>query len=220
MIFHTAADNTYYNNFYNLYSLTIRQFYPNSKFSLYFLGNQLPNNSTISYLNQENISFEDIEQKYNTTGRDTKGYYALSRWKSMPVVNENVVVSDIDLIALKSIPQEIINNIFKNHEAINISRLKKNGDEGCMAMMILRKDIIDIVNNFANNILDTETLHWASDVSVRNFIYKNFSVYTLPEMHVFKKRSNYNTLDSTNRSFGIFKGPIDQKIYSLTKAKK
>lgn len=219
MIFHTAADNTYYNNFYNLYYSTISQFYPNSIFSLYFLGDKRPNNSSIAHLVQENISFSDIEKKYNTTGRDTKGYYALSRWKSMPVENQHVVVSDVDVIALKAIPQEIINDVLKHHEAINISRTKKNGDEGGMAMMILRKDIVDNVNNFADSILDTEPLHWASDVSVRSFIYKNFNVYTLPEMHVFNKRSDYNTLDSTTRSFGIFKGSVDQKIYSLTKAK-
>lgn len=219
MIFHTAADLVYYNNFYELYNSTIKKFYPDDTFSLYYLGNTLPNNTNISYVTQEKITSAEIESTYKVTDRNTKGYYALSRWWSMPVANEHVVVSDVDVVALNTISKEKIDNIFKTYEAINITRTKKNGQEGGMAMLILRKDIVDDVNNNAKYVLKNIPLSWSSDVNVRGFIYKNFNVYSLPEMHVFKKRSDYTTFDSTTKSFGIFKGGITQKVNSLKKVK-
>lgn len=218
MIFHTAAEKIYYKQFYDLYYSTINQFYPASKFSLYYLGQDIPTNKNISYLQQENITIEEIESRYSVTDRDTKGYFALSRWWSMPVVNENIVVSDVDIVALKNISEDIISDIFQKHEVINITRTKKGGTEGGMAMMIMRKDIVADVNNNAKFVLQNIPLNWASDVNVRNFLYKNFSVYSLPEMHVFNKRSDYSTLDATTRSFGIFKGGVAQKVDSLKKA--
>jgi hypothetical protein len=219
MIFHTAADEIYYNQFYNLYYSTIKQFFPDSKFSLYYSGKNILKNKKILYIKHEPITNQEIESVYKVSGRDTKGYYALSRWWSMPVQNEHVAVSDVDIIALKNIPQEKINNILNDHEAINITRTKKNGLEGGMNLMILRKDIIDDVNKNAKSVLNTSQLHWASDVNVREFIYANFKVYNLPEMHTFNKRSEYFSLDSTSRSFGIFKGGVTQKVNSLKKAK-
>ena len=219
MIFHTAADDVYYNQFYHLYQSTIKQFYPDNKFSLYYIGNTLLKNKKISYIQQDNITSQEIENRYDVNGRDTKGYYALSRWWSMPVENEHVAVSDVDVIALKTIPQEKINNILVDYEVINITRIKKNGTEGGMNLMILHKTIVDDVNKKAKSVLNNSQLHWASDVNVREFIYTNFKVYNLPEMHTFNKRSEYNSLDSTSRSFGIFKGGVSQKVNSLTKAK-
>jgi len=218
MIFHTAAEQNYYEKFYSLYSNSIKKFYPEAELSLHFLGKEPPlKNKNISYRSYENISFDQIQKKYKTLNtRDTKGYYALARWRSIPEVSKNVVVSDVDIIAIKTINQERFNDLFKTHEVINITRTKKNGAEGGMAMLCLRHDIISDVNNFSSKVLYNSKLQWDSDVSVRTYLYNNYEVAEIPEMYVFNKKTNYNTY-STSKSFAIFKGKIENKINSLSK---
>jgi len=218
MIFHTATDETYYNKFYSMYSNSIIRFYPQSKLSLFFMGNNLPVNSNIEYLKQKNISFESIKETYSVNEIDAKGYYALARWLSMPIKNQNVVVSDVDIIAIKPIPQQKIDDIFKEHQIINITRTKPNGSEGGMAMMYIRKDVVEDINLMAEKILHKNNLRWDLDVQVRTYIYNTYKVAEIPEMHVFSKRSDYTTYDNTNRSYAIFKGRIDAKFNSLSKA--
>lgn len=217
MIFHTASDPVYYHAFYKYYLRSIKQFYSKSKMSLYFIGQELPINSSIDILEHDNFSFEKIQQTYNSTIENAKGYYALSRWRSMPVLDDHVVVSDIDIIAIKHLPLSKIDDLLINHEVINITRTKKGGSEGGMAMMIIRKDVVESINQKATEVLDNK-LQWDSDVQVRSFIYNNYNVAQLPEMHVFGKKTNYQTFDNTTRSFAIHKGRIDTKIASLKKA--
>lgn len=218
MIFHTSADPLYYENFYRFYNESIKLFYPDSKLSFHFVGHDsniidLP----IDIFSQKKISKKEIETMYNTSERNTLGYYALSRWMSIPDIGDHVVVSDVDIVAVKSIPVNYILNIFKDYEVINITRRKPNGLEGGMAMMIIREDAISKINKKANEVLNNPTLAWDSDVQVRTFIYENFKVKELPEMHVMGKKSNFETLDNTERSFVIYKGDRLKKIEILNK---
>jgi hypothetical protein len=218
MIFHTAADSVYYKSFYDYYSYSIKKYFNNSKLSLHFIGNSTPVNPLINYSTNHNISFDKIKEKYNVDDINAKGFYALSRWLSIPNKNNNVVVSDVDIIALKYLPENNINNLLENYEVINITRTKKNGSEGGMAMMIIRQDVINEINKKAKDVLNNHKLQWDSDVQVRSFIYNNYNVAHLPEMHVFGKKSNYKNFDNTKRSFAICKGRIDAKCNSLKKA--
>lgn len=219
MIFHTASDELYYSNFYDYYYKSIKLFYPECLFSLNFVGLDISKvkKENINFLLHDNIDKDQIQKKFNTEGRNTLGYYALSRWNSIPERNEHVVVSDVDVVAVKSLSKNYIDEIFKNHEVINITRRKPNGLEGGMAMMIIRKDIISKINEKANQVLSNPTLAWDSDVQVRTFIYKNFKVKEIPEMHVMGKKSNFKTLDDTIRSFVIYKGDRLKKIDTLNK---
>jgi len=217
VIFHTATDPLYYKSFYTSYSYTIKKFYPHDSLSLHFVGDNKPTNSNINFITTTNISFEDIKQQYNCNDDAAKGFYALARWFSIPETDQNVVVSDADIIALKKLNIEQVNNLFKTHHAINITRTKKNGSEGGMAMLILRHDVISDINRVALSVLDN-TLQWDSDVQVRTHIYNNYNVAEIPEMHVFGKRSNYKTLDNTERSFAIYKGRLNRKIAALEQA--
>jgi hypothetical protein len=219
MIFHTAADPIYYEKFYDYYSYSIKKFYPTSKLSLYFVGNRLPANPSITYLKHKDISFSKIQQIYSADEKNAKGYYALARWLSMPL-DDDIVVSDTDIIAIKPISLNIIKSMLKDHEVINITRTKKGGSEGGMAMMIIRKDVVSNINNKAKDVLHNHKLQWDSDVQVRSFIYNNYNVAQMPEMHVFGKNTNYETFDNTSRSFAIFKGRIGAKCASLEKAVK
>jgi hypothetical protein len=218
MIFHTSADPLYYENFYKFYNESIKLFYPDSKLSFHFVGHDSNIiKSPIDIFSQKKISKKEIEIMYNTSERDTLGYYAISRWLSIPDIGDHVVVSDVDIVAIKSIPTNYILDIFKDYEAINITRTKKNGTEGGMAMMILRKDIISSINQKANEVLNNPTLAWDSDVQVRTFIYENFKVKEIPEMHVMGKNSNFDNFDNTERSFVIYKGDRLRKIEILNK---
>lgn len=217
MIFHTATDPIYYNKFYNLYSKTIKKFYPQSDLSLHFVGSPVPTKSYINFISNSNLSFEKIKKIYKCDTEQAKGFYALARWFSIPETQQDVVVSDADIIAIKTINEQRIKDLFSNHQVINITRVKKNGSEGGMAMMILRHDIIPNINQVALSVLNNQ-LQWDSDVQVRTHIYNNYNVAEIPEMHVFGKRSNYKTLDNTERSFAIYKGRLHRKIAALEQA--
>ena len=217
MIFHTATDPIYYNTFYHFYSHTIKKFYPNCELSLHYVGLDLPQNDNINFITNTHITFEDIKNTYESDNSNAKGFYALARWFSIPETEQNVVVSDVDIIAIKKINQEKINDLFKTNHAINITRTKKDGTEGGMAMLILRNDIIADINKVALSVLKNK-LQWDSDVQVRTHIYNNYNVAQIPEMHVFGKRSNYTTFDNTHRSFAIRKGNIQRKVISLQTA--
>lgn len=217
MIFHTAADSKYYNYFYDFYKFSIEKFYPDSKLSLHYMGKACEKIADVAYITKEDIDLSTIYEKFSPNNdKDAYGYYALSRWWSLPVIDEHVVISDVDIMAIKTLPYNIDELLIKN-QVINITRTKKDLTEGGMAMIIIHKDIVQATLNHAENLLKTKKLYWALDVEVKKFLYNNFTRLELPEMHVLNKRSQIDILDHTNRSFVIRKGRINEKIATLQK---
>lgn len=219
MIFHTCADSIYYDKFYDFYSLSIKKFYPNATLSLHYIGEDIPKNDNIKYLSTENLTLKSIQKIYNVDKeKDAQGYYCLSRWTSLPNVKDNIIVSDTDIIAVKTIDQNKFLEIFDKHQVINITRTKKNGSEGGMAMIAIRSDIVDEARSHAQKLLRENKLTWELDVLQRLFLYENFNVAEIPEMHVLGKSSNFENFDNTDRSFVIRKGNTDSKIHTLQQA--
>lgn len=215
MIFHTAADARYYEHFYSFYQFSIKKFYPEANLSLHYMGNNKNPINNIDFFSEEDINLDSIKQKYSPqTEKDALGYYALSRWLFLPLQNDHVVVSDVDIMAIRKLPQNL-DELLEKNQVINITRTKKDRTEGGMAMIIVHKDIAAVAKEFANNLLMTNRLYWALDVQVKKFLYNNFSKIEIPEMHVFNKHSNIKTFDNTVRSFAIRKGRINEKINAL-----
>lgn len=215
MIFHTAADIHYYNYFYKFYKTTISHFYPNAELSLHYMAEDILVDTDVKHFSAENTNINKIQEKYNADERSALGYYCLARWLFLPEVDDNIVVSDVDIIAIKSIDQQRFDNLFEEYQVINITRTKKGGTEGGMAMIAVRSDVIKPVKLFSNNLLNSNKLQWALDVEVRTFLYENFKTIEIPEMHVLGKKTN---VDNTDRSFAIRKGNIQAKIYTLEQA--
>ena len=190
MIFHTAADPIYFEAFYNSYTDSIKQFFDSPLFSLNFVGLDQQHH-TVDYFFQDEISFEEIKIKFNVDDRSARGYYCMSRWNSIPVVNHHVCVSDIDVIAINPIDKILINDLLEKHKVVNLTRLKpKLGGEGGMMILFLHKDICQEVKDFSKQLLENNPLSWATDVAVRSYLYNNFNVKNLLKMKEISKSNN------------------------------
>lgn len=218
MIFHTAADKTYYDYFYKFYKKSIKHFYPTCELSIHYMGENLLIDPDVKYISCENTNIAKIKEACKVDEQSALGYYCLSRWLFLPEVDDNILVSDVDIIAIKKISHDKFESLFQEYQVINITRRKKGGTEGGMAMIAIRSDVIKLVKTFAHNLLKEKSLHWALDVEVRTFLYENFKTVEIPEMHVLGKQSNFENFDNTDRSFAIRKGSIGAKVYSLTQA--
>lgn len=198
MIVHSSADKKFYEAFYEMFYKSIRTNQDDLKLSFNYIGhdfNDLDLNLTNINTCTE-ISFQEIKEKYKVTDdRTATGFYALNRWTTIPVEeNQDVCVCDIDLLMVNPISQEICKDVFKTNEAINITRIKPNGKEGGMMVMILRHDICQMVRDYAIDTLRNNPLRWDLDVEVRTFIYSNFNVQNILKMQNVTKKP-YRTSD-------------------------
>jgi len=190
MIFHTAADPIYFNEFYNTYSNSIKQYFDSPLFSLNFVGSDCQH-PAVDYFFHDKISFEEIKIKFKVDDRAAAGYYCMSRWNSIPVLNDHVCVSDVDVIAINSIDNILINDLLEKHKVVNLTRLKpKTGGEGGMMIIFLHKDICQEIKDFSKQLLENKPLCWGTDIDVRNYLYNNFDVKNLLKMKEISKSSN------------------------------
>lgn len=196
MIFHCASDKIYYEYFFKNFVNSIKKYYPNPKISYNFVGEDLPNNIETDILQNDRISWNEIKTQYTASDREAKGYYALSRWLSIPIQNQHVAVCDVDVLAVNKIDHELIETCLQTHQVINLTRRKPKGaGEGGMMIMILHKDILNIVKKFANNVLSTNKLKWQADVRVRTHLYENFKVKQLLQMEDVSKKKDLKPID-------------------------
>jgi hypothetical protein len=220
MIFHTSADKKFYSAFFIHFSDSISRNCENKKISLNFVGPEVPQNSRADMFSQNHKTLEDIEKEYHTTDRDSLGYYALSRWLSIPIINEHVIVCDIDIIAINKINFQVLEENLIDHPVINITRKKPNGHEGGMMIMVLRKDICLAVKEYAQKILIEKPLSWSRDVDVRSMLYERYSVKNILNMYQITKRTTEDDLKNAKEWFAFSKGNTEQKIQRISNAQK
>jgi hypothetical protein len=196
MIFHCSSDRVYYEHFFKNFVYSIKKNYSNSKISYNFVGTDLPNNIETDILQNDTKSWDEIKTQYKASDREAKGYYALSRWLSIPIQNEHVAVCDIDVLAVNKIDKELIDNLLQTYQVINLTRIKpKSSKEGGMMIMILHKDICATIKKFSNSLLIDNKLQWMTDVMVRTFLYENYKVKDLLQMEDISKKENLNSID-------------------------
>lgn len=187
MIFHTAADPIYYNRFYDNFQNSIKANYPNPKFSIRLIG-KTDQTCNADLITTDSITFEEIKKRYRCDDRSAKGYYCISRWLSIPIKNEHVCVSDVDVIAVNKIDSEFIEDHLNRHKIINLTRIKnKGGKEGGMMIFFLHKDVCNEIKNYSLSVLEDDNLTWATDVKIRTFLYENYNVYNLLKMQEISK---------------------------------
>jgi hypothetical protein len=196
MIFHCASDKIYYEYFFKNFVNSIKKYYPNPKISYNFVGKDLPNNIATDILQNDIKSWDEIKTQYKASDGEARGYYALSRWLSIPIQNEHVAVCDIDVLAVNKIDHELIEACLQTHQVINLTRIKPKGaGEGGMMIMILHKDICATIKKFSNSLLIDNKLQWMTDVMVRTFLYENYKVKDLLQMEDISKKENLNSID-------------------------
>lgn len=196
MIFHISADPFYIEKFYHNFVDSIKKYSKNSLISLNVVG-ELDKYPTVDIFNQEKITKQEIEQRYKTNGRDTLGYYCLSRWASIPLVDNHVCVCDIDIVAVNYLDLRYIELLIEEYKVVNLTRIKpKTKDEGGMMVIFLHKDICKEIRDYANSLLvQDEQLEWKTDVKVREYLYERFSVKNLLKMQEISKSGSIKIQD-------------------------
>lgn len=190
MIFHTSANKLYYDSFFKQYKESVTKNYDGANFSFNYVGKEsvlVPNDLT--FFTQDFIDYDEIKIKYKLSNdRNIRGYYCMSRWTTVPITNDHVCVSDIDVIAVNYIEKNMLEDLLDKHKVINLTRIKpKSGSEGGMMVFFLHKDVCEQVKKFSIDLLATCNLEWATDVRVREFLYTNFNVKNLLKMQEVSK---------------------------------
>ena len=193
MIFHTSADIKCYNLWFDMFYDSVKEHCPLAKSSFNFVGEESIQPKNLDIFTQEKITFNQIKEQYQSIDdKSAKGYYCISRFLSIPCMEDHVLLCDIDLKLIKTFDIDIIENILKEYQAINFCRLKLNGRLGGMMAMLLREDICESVKAFANKQIKEQPLNWGLDSLVRSYIYQNYSVKN--------EMSLYNIAQSQNLS--------------------
>jgi len=202
MIFHTSANKLYYDYFFKNYRKSVSVFYENAKFSFNYVGKEEINELDIDHYTQDSIDYDEIKLRFNLQDdKSVRGYYCMSRWISIPIVNDHVCVSDIDVLAINKIDISLIENLLCKHKVINLTRIKpKSMIEGGMMIFFLHKDICNDIKNYAVSLLNTNKLEWATDVAVRKYLYNHYNVKDLLKMQEISK-SNSVKIDDPWFSF-------------------
>jgi hypothetical protein len=170
MIFHTAAEEQYYSFFFKKWHSSIRRLNPTAQFNLQFVGNT-ENCDVIDYcgendinLNLDPISFEQIQEKYKCNELNARGYYAISRWISLPIKDDHVCMTDVDLLQINAIDFNLSERL-DIKQFISFSK-QKNNKTNKMMFLGLNKNFVKIVKEKSIEILNNNTLTWDRDTSI------------------------------------------------------
>lgn len=170
MIFHTAAEEQYYRFFFKKWHSSIRRFNPTARFSLRFVGST-ENCDVIDYcrendvdLDLDPISFEQIQEKYKCNESDARGYYAISRWVSLPIKDDHVCMTDVDLLQINPTDFDLSDRLDRK-QFISFSK-QKNTKTNKMMFLGLNKDFVEIVKKKSLEILNNNPLVWDRDTSI------------------------------------------------------
>lgn len=180
MIFHTAAEKVYYNAFFKNWHTSIKKIYPSARFSLRFVG-PTTDTDVIAYCNSHHIllsldpiTYQEIVDKFNVTGKRVNGYYCMSRWTSIPILDESVFVTDVDLIATNKL-------IFSIDDSLNekpwftISKRKAPDRTLKLMAICLHKDLCERVSSKAITLLENSPLIWSLDLQLLKYLTDNFN---------------------------------------------
>lgn len=195
MIFHISVDKVYYDNFYEYFSKSFEKFYPDCDLSLNFIGTELPKNFPKKYFTMENTPLSDISNL---------GHYVVSRWRTLPEVGEHVLMSDVDTVCVKRLNFDKIEELFREHQVINLTWKHASGREGGESGIIFRNDIVSEINSLSKKVINENNLRYDLDLDIRREILKRYNLVKFPEVHQIKRvGSSLFYDDYDNRSFVV-----------------
>lgn len=170
MIFHTAAEIKYYNYFFKNWHRSLRKHWPDARFSLRFVGDA-SESDVVEYckensilLEVDSIDFGTMMERYRCLESDALGYYAMSRWISLPIINDHVCMTDVDIIQLNSLGFDLAADL-ESYDFISISRQKRNKTNKMM-ILFLNRDLVSTIRNKSMELLQSSPLVWNLDTQV------------------------------------------------------
>lgn len=194
MIVHTAVDAKYCKTFLPTFVTNTRQFMPGTLISLALVDRQLDLQGVsvdIVYHDAQNI--DDIKKNFALTDHDqVLSYYGLSRFCWLPITEHNVMIRDVDTLAVRDIDVAMLDQMLQQHDVVNLVRKKYNDSTGGLGAIVLSSRICSQVKNFANKLCQGKTLYWPIDEEIKFYCQENFD-YTEIEC--------YDNLDSHDCNF-------------------
>jgi hypothetical protein len=222
MIFHTAAEKNYYNFFFKKWHRFLKEFNPTAKFSLRYVGDT-NTCDVVEYCSTNNImldidpiSLNQIIEKYNCNEKDALGYYAISRWISLPLLDDHVCMTDVDLLQLNPLEFDL-DAILNEKQFISISRKKENKTNKMM-FLGFNKDFVKTVKDQSIIFLENNSLVWDLDTKIliwlilkNNFNWEEFiQLYCIDNLSDYNKDVKFAYFSSVNKK-QIYQNEIDAK---------
>lgn len=189
MIFHTAAEKVYYNAFFKMWHRNIDKHVPNAKFSLKFVGDT-SSTDVVSFCKDKNIdlildctTIDTLIEKYRSL-IVARGYYPMARWNSIPIKDEHVCVTDVDVIMLKNDIADM-ELLFEENDFISVARGRKR-----LMVNYIHKDACAAVLEHSKSLMDSDKFRWDLDLDVMSWMLENLRGANLNQLAKFDSTSN------------------------------
>lgn len=208
MIFHTAAEKNYYNAFFKRWHTSIKILCPDVSFSLKFIGDT-SDTDVLEYTSNHNIDLildptntDDLVLRYGSMDIG-RGYYPMSRWNSIPVVeNQDVCVTDVDVIMIRNDVAEIKEHL-KENDFVSISR-NKQPKINPMMVNYIKHDACQKVKDFALSLMDNKNFRWDIDLEVMSYMQKNLTYLYLHRLMKFDSNAGLVPHIKAETCFGYY----------------
>ena len=175
MIVHTALDLNYCKIFGHDYVDNIRQYMPDALVSLAMVNQELDLcgvEADIVYHDPRN--FQDIVDEFGTVqDRQAYAYYGLSRFSSLPVIDHDVMVRDIDTLIVRDMDHDQIAELLEQYDVVNLVRSRRNGLSGGLGAFFISRRACSAVKTFAESLLAHKKLYWPIDEEIKHWCQSN-----------------------------------------------
>jgi hypothetical protein len=196
MIVHTAVDAKYCKAFVPTFVANTRQFMPDALISLVLVDSNFDLHGVeadITYHDKQ--SFDDIKANFGTVdSKQALGYYPLSRFVRLPVTDHNVMVRDVDTLAVCDIDIVELDKMLQYHDVVNLVRRKHNNTTGGIGAIVFSQRVCGQIQQFAWELLQQKSLYWTIDEEVKFYCQQHLNYIEI---------ERYGTLDNldTKRCF-------------------
>lgn len=176
MIVHTTVDAKYCKTFLPSFVDNTRQFMPGTLISLALVDRQFDlQGVSVDMVHHDPQSIDDIKANFALADHEQAlAYYGLSRFCWLPITKHNVMIRDVDTLAVRNIDIAMLDEMLLQHDVVNLVRRKYNGSTGGLAAIVLSSRICSQVKKFANELCRSKTLYWPIDEEIKFYCQENF----------------------------------------------
>lgn len=178
MIVHTAVDSRYCKAFASVFVENTRQFMPNALISLTLVDRNFDlQGITVDIAQHDPQSFDDIKTNFSANSNDqVMAYYGLSRFFWLPVTDYNVMVRDVDTLAVCDIDIAELNSMLERYDVVNLVRQIKNSSAtGGLGAIVFSQRVCNQVRQFAQKLCQQKTLYWPIDEEIKHYCQQHLN---------------------------------------------
>ena len=196
MIVHTAVDAKYCKAFAPTFVDNTRQFMSGTLISLVLVDRVFDLHGVNVDLTQHDPQcFDDIKSNFLVTNnKQAMAYYGLSRFMWLPVTDHNVMVRDVDTLAVCDVDVDALDNMLQQYDVVNLIRKKHTNATGGLGAIVFSQRVCEQIRQFAQDLIKQKSLYWPIDEEVKKYCQQHLSYVEI---------ERYGTIDNldTKRCF-------------------